>query len=63
MPWWIISLALACGTWAPATHTSPLSGCSTPEMTLISVDLPEPFSPIRQWISPERTEKSTPFSA
>ena len=42
---------------------SPLSGWRTPEMILMSVDLPEPFSPTRQWISPVRIEKSTPFRA
>src|SRR3954465_7318587 len=28
---------------------------------LASVDLPEPFGPIRAWISPERTCRSTPL--
>ena len=30
----------------------PGSGRCTPEMILISVDLPDPFSPTRQWTSP-----------
>src|SRR5690242_2547990 len=29
----------------------------------MSVDLPAPFSPIRVWTSPRRSEKSTPSSA
>ena len=29
----------------PSTRISPSSGCSTPVMILISVDLPAPFSP------------------
>src|SRR5882724_12020717 len=41
----------------------PGSGAQTPEMILISVLLPEPFSPTRQWISPSRRSKSTPSSA
>src|SRR5271165_3999536 len=63
IPCLIISAAVACSASAPFTHTSPLSGCSTPEMILMRVDLPEPFSPMRQCASPERTEKSTPFRA
>ena len=38
------------------------AGC-TPAITLMSVDLPEPFSPARQWISPRRMVRSTPLSA
>src|SRR6266576_4728532 len=41
----------------------PRSGSSTPEMTLISVDLPEPFSPTRQCTSPASSVRSTSRSA
>src|SRR5687767_10964573 len=30
-------------------------------ITLARVDLPEPFGPMRAWISPERTWRSTPL--
>src|SRR5436853_2320942 len=39
------------------------SGRSTPAMILISVDLPDPFSPTRQCTSPAASERSTPRSA
>src|SRR5713101_1226335 len=38
-------------------------GYSTPEMILISVDLPEPFSPTRQCTSPTSSVRSTSRSA
>src|SRR6476469_2551291 len=41
----------------------PRSGSSTPEMTLTSVDLPEPFSPTRQCTSPTSSVRSTSRSA
>src|SRR3954470_12599120 len=41
----------------------PGSGASTPEMTLISVDLPDPFSPTRQCTSPTSRVRSTSRSA
>src|SRR5690606_39205091 len=34
-----------------------------PDMTLMMVDFPEPFSPARQWISPGRIASDTPSSA
>ena len=53
-----------CGYSRPSmTMRPPGSGCSTPEMILISVDLPEPFSPTRQWTSPARKDRSTSRSA
>src|SRR5262249_47057201 len=52
-----VSASPAMTIWPPA------SGAQTPEMILISVLLPEPFSPTRQWISPSRRSKSTPSSA
>src|SRR5260370_27336518 len=42
---------LAKCTRRPSTSTSPLVGFSTPVRILITVDLPAPFSPSRQWIS------------
>ena len=36
---------------------------TTPDMILIRVDLPAPFSPSTAWIEPRRQEKSTPSSA
>src|SRR5215212_779035 len=47
----------------PPRTICPASGGCTPVRTLISVDLPAPFSPISAWISPARTVKSTPSSA
>src|SRR5258706_9172084 len=41
----------------------PRSGSSTPEMILMSVDLPEPFSPTRQCTSPTSSVRSTLRSA
>src|SRR6476661_3107842 len=45
------------------TIRPPRSGSSTPEMTLTSVDLPEPFSPTRQCTSPTSSVRSTSRSA
>ena len=42
----------------PSMVISPSSGCSIPYRTFISVDLPAPFSPSRQWISPGRMSRS-----
>jgi len=39
------------------------SGCTTPAMILISVDLPAPFSPSTAWISRAPQAKSTPSRA
>ena len=47
----------------PSIVIEPESGACTPEMTLMSVDLPEPFSPARQWISPGDSSRSMPCSA
>ena len=38
----------------PAISTVPVSGVWLPLAMLSSVDLPEPFSPSRAWISPAR---------
>src|SRR5262245_59604656 len=42
-------------TGAPSIRTSPDEGQCTPDMILISVDLPAPLSPRRQSTSPPRT--------
>src|SRR5690606_40320599 len=47
----------------PPTRISPESGECTPDMILIRVDLPAPFSPRIAWIVPSRHEKSTSSSA
>ncbi len=47
----------------PLNSSTPASGWYTPEMILISVDLPQPFSPARQWISPGMIVRSTPLRA
>ena len=49
MPSLIESIALSLEWRLPLNHISPpLSGETTPERTLISVDFPLPFSPTRQ---------------
>ena len=60
----------ACASWrpwnrraVPRTRISPVSGSWTPARILISVDLPAPFSPTRQWTSPARRSRSTPRRA
>src|ERR1022692_142117 len=42
---------------------TPESGVSAPVITLMSVDLPAPFSPTSAWTSPSRSSKETPFRA
>src|SRR5688572_4041185 len=42
------------GSRSPAISTVPLSGARLPLATLSNVDLPDPFSPSRAWISPAR---------
>ncbi len=49
--------------WSSTVISPPGSGCSTPEMILMSVDFPLPFSPARQCSSPRRTSKSTSRNA
>src|SRR6266436_4269574 len=50
-----------CACWSRMIF--PSSGAYTPARILISVLLPHPFSPARQWISAGRTVKSTLFRA
>ena len=45
------------------SRARPASGAWKPARILISVDLPEPFSPRRPWTSPGSTLRSTPRSA
>ena len=52
MPSRMESMACRCPWDRPLMTISPESGSTTPPMILISVDLPEPFSPTRQWTSP-----------
>ncbi len=40
------------GSRSPAMSTAPVSGARLPLAMLNNVDLPEPFSPRRAWISP-----------
>ena len=47
----------------PWTSIVPSSGRWAPVITLISVDLPAPFSPTRAWTSPARRSNETPFRA
>ena len=47
----------------PSKVTLPVSFCSVPQMQLTSVDLPEPFGPIRPSRSPGATSRSMPSSA
>ena len=47
----------------PRTPMVPASGCMTPEMSLSSVDLPEPLKPSRASDSPWCTVRSTPCRA
>ncbi len=49
------------GRATPSMAIEPLSGLTTPAITLMRVDLPEPFSPARQWISPRRMVSETLF--
>src|ERR1041385_7283336 len=51
--------------WAgwPSISIDPPSGWCAPVMTLMSVDLPAPFSPRRAWTSPALRSNDTPFKA
>src|SRR5262249_18114356 len=50
-------------TGAPSIRYSPRLGRCTPARILMSVDLPAPLSPSRQWTSPTCTVKFTSCSA
>ena len=47
----------------PSQMTSPAVAAMTPVRSLMSVDLPAPFSPTMAWISPGSKARSTGFSA
>src|SRR5207344_2101376 len=60
MPQAVDCTGFRCGYSRPSmTMRAPGSGRSTPEMILMSVDLPDPFSPTRQCTSPPDRERST----
>ena len=65
-PWRCRAAALRAATSArpdcPRSVIVPEVSVTTPAMTLVSVDLPAPFSPTSAWISPRRSSKSTPRS-
>ena len=64
MPQCVERTGFKCGYSLPAIAIRPPgSGACTPEMILISVDLPEPFSPTRQCTSPASSVRSTLRSA
>ena len=44
-------------TSAPSSMTRPASGRTTPDRTLINVDLPAPFSPKMAWMRPVTTDR------
>src|SRR5262249_1315794 len=50
-------------TGAPSSSIVPASGRTTPDSTLISVDLPAPFSPSTAWIRPRAQARRAPSSA
>src|SRR5215204_2124524 len=50
-------------TGSPSIMTVPSVGATTPEMHLMSVDLPAPLGPTMQCTSPGMTSKSTPSRA
>src|SRR3954463_2993235 len=63
----MVAIPASMAAWGWESRTSlpfhvirPSSGWCTPASTLISVDLPAPFWPSRQWTSPARTSRSTP---
>jgi hypothetical protein len=48
---------------APSSTMRPSSGCTTPAMTLMRVDLPAPFSPMSAWMRPRSHAKCARSSA
>ena len=63
IPWAMATVGEVSATFSPLIKISPLVGCSMPKSIFIRVDLPAPFSPMRAWISPFFTRKSTPWLA
>src|SRR5580692_3866468 len=56
MAWVLLGLE-KCGLTSPSQVSVPPSGRSTPDRILISVLLPDPFSPASEWISPGATRR------
>ncbi len=50
---------LSTTTAPPSISIVPASGCTSPAITFIRVDLPAPFSPRIAWISPGATSSET----
>ena len=63
IPSFIADLGDRIWTNSPSTRTSPASGRSTPESTLIKVDLPAPLSPTKPTSSPAWNSRSMPSRA
>ncbi len=68
--WYIVAIPAACASWGlrkrtswPSMRIRPESGKWTPEMTLMSVDLPAPFSPTSACTWPASVAKWTSSSA
>ena len=59
----LAAFALIWENETPSMMISPLSGRSAPEMILINVDLPQPFSPARQCTSPGMRSMETSIRA
>ena len=52
-----------CGSGLPSYNISPLLGFKSPAMQRMSVDLPAPFAPTIETISPVFTVALIPFNA
>src|SRR6478736_4043165 len=63
MPRWVRWCAASPSATWPSKRTEPVSLCRVPHMQLTSVDLPEPFGPIRPTRSPCITDRLRPSSA
>ena len=63
MPALLAAPGEAKATSRPSSIMRPSSGATTPDMTLISVDLPAPFSPRMAWMLPASTDSSAFSSA
>ncbi len=63
IPLWRAAVVLRKWASPPSSVIRPASGRSWPERMLISVDFPEPFSPIRPWISPRYSSRWAPRRA
>ena len=59
MPARFAAAGLGNATGMPSRVMWPSSGCTTPAMIFMSVDLPAPFSPSTAWIEPRLQAKST----